>query len=210
MLELLCQRLADDQIKGLAHCRGDGEVEIMAADAQCLERHDAAQRDHAGLRSPCAHVDDHRSDGLVDGKVEADRRGHRRLEQHRRSCARSSDRLLERTTLDRGSRSGNRQDDARTAHAPHPAAVQHGPEHPLGHVEVGDRSLANGPDCHHVICRSANQVVRVVSEGQDLSGPSVDSHHRWLVDHHATSLDDDPRRRGPEIDGKVARHRAQL
>jgi hypothetical protein len=88
--------------------------------------------------------------------------------------------------------------------------MKHGSQHSFGHVEIGNGTLANGPDGHHMICRSANEIIGVMTERQHFTGSSVDSDHRWLVDHQASPLDDDPRRRCSEIDGQVARHKAQL
>ena len=71
------------------------------ADADGLERDDAAERDDRHLRRAATDVDDHVAERLVDRQRRADRRGHRLLDQVRLGGAGAPRRLEHRALLDR-------------------------------------------------------------------------------------------------------------
>ena len=80
-LDLLRGALADRDAVLAPQVRLDGGVDVEPADADGLERDDAAERDHRHLARATADVDDHVAERLVDRQRRADGGGHRLLDE---------------------------------------------------------------------------------------------------------------------------------
>src|SRR5205823_10944659 len=105
--------LADQHAVVAADVVDDRFVELVAADAHRARIHHAAERDHADLGGAAADVDHHRSGGVRDRQVGADRRGHRLLDQVYLAGACSYRTFPYGAALDLGRAAGHADDDAR-------------------------------------------------------------------------------------------------
>ena len=98
-LDLLGRALPDRHAVLTPYVGLDRGVDVERADADRLERHDAAERDHRDLGRAATDVDDHVAERLVDGERRTDRGRHGLLDQVRLRCARAAGRLENRALL---------------------------------------------------------------------------------------------------------------
>ncbi len=78
------------------------------------------------------------------------------------------------------------------------------PQHLLGHVEIGDHAVLQGPNGLDVRGRAADHPLGLGSHGKDGSGKGVDRNDGRLVQDDSASTHVDERVRRPEVDGHVA------
>ena len=86
-------------------------------------------------------------------------------------------------------------------------ALQQQPDHPLGDVEVGDRTAAQRPHGDDVAGRAPDHLPRLAAGRQHLAGLPVEGDHRRLVEHDAAALHVHERVRGAEVDRQVTGQR---
>ena len=114
--------------------------------------------------------------------------------------------LGDRPPLDLGDGRRHADHDARPVEAVDADAVEQEPDHPLGDLEVGDRSLAERPHGHDVAGRAPDHLPGLVAHRQHLLGALVERDHGRLVEHDAPAPLVDEGVGGAEVDGEVAGH----
>src|SRR5882762_3846576 len=77
------------------------------------------------------------------------------------------------------------------------------PEHLLGHVEVGDDAVLEGPHGENAVGGPAQHALRFESDALDLASSLLDRDDRGLVQHDALALHVDQRIGGAEIHGNL-------
>ena len=77
------------------------------------------------------------------------------------------------------------------------------PNHPLGHVEVGDGAFAQRADGDDVLRRAPDHLPGLMAHGQDFGGVLLERDHRRLVEDDAFALGVDEGVRRAEIDGEI-------
>ena len=162
------------------------------------------ERDHGHLGRAAADVDDHVAGRLGDRQAGADRGGHRLLDQVGLARAGRERRLLDRALLDAGHAGRHADDDARMRPAILMDLLDEVPEHLLGHLEVGDDAVLEGPDGLDVARRAAQHALGLDADRVHLAGALVDRDDRWLGEHDAATAHVDERVGRAEVDGHVA------
>src|SRR5690606_12138559 len=196
----------DQQVVVLLEVLHDGGVELVAAGADGLVDDDARERDDGDLGGAPADVDDHVADGLVDVEADPDGRRHRLVDELDLLGAGVLRRVADGPLLDLG-------DPAR--HADHHAAdarerarldpLDEPLDEVLGHLEVRDDAVVEGPDRLDVLVRALVHVERLDPDGLDLPRRAADGDDGGLVEDDPLVADVDQRVGGAEVDGDVDR-----
>src|SRR5215207_9663595 len=203
-LDLLGCLLPDHQLVLALDVVDDGLVELVAADADRLRHHDAAERDHGNLARSAADVDDHVPCRLAHRQPGADRRGHRLLDQVRLTGAGAEAGLLHRALLHPGHSGGHAHHHARVRPAILVHLLDEVAEHLLGHVKVRDHPVLEGTDRLDRPGGPAEHSLRLDADGVHLGGARVDGHHGRLREYDSAPAHVDERVGGPEVNGHVA------
>ena len=182
----------------------DRLVHLVAADADRLRDDDPAERDHRHLARAAADVDDDVAGRLADRQARADRGRHRLLDQVGLAGAGRQARLLDRALLDAGDARRDADHHARVRPAVLVHLLDEVPEHLLGHVEVGDHAVLQGPDRLDRARRAAEHPLGLDADGVDLAGARVDRDHATARTARSAPAHVDERVRGAEIDRHVA------
>jgi hypothetical protein len=111
-LDFFRRALADEQVVGPLHVVDDGEVELVAGDADGLGKHDAVEGNDGDLGGAAADVDDHVGGGFVDREADADRGGHGLGDGDDLAGAGVGGGLLDGALFDLGDAGGDGDDDA--------------------------------------------------------------------------------------------------
>src|SRR5258708_7940857 len=146
-LDLLRRALADEEVVGPLHVIDDGEVDLVARDADGLGKHDAVQRNDGDLRGAAADMIVDIGGGLGPPQAAAAGGGHGLEDGDDLAGAGVRGGFLHGALLDLGDAARNGDDDA----GRHDLGIvvhllDEVAEHRLGDVEVGDDAVLHRAD----------------------------------------------------------------
>jgi hypothetical protein len=170
----------------------DRLVHLVAAHAHGARIDDAAQRQHGDLGRAAADVDDHGARRLGHRQARADRGRHRLFDQEHAPRASRFGRFLNGAPLDGGGAGGHADDDLGTGEAsPVVNLADEMLDHFLRHLEIGNDTVAQGPDGGDIARGSAQHHFRLVADGEHvfLALDLGNGDYRRLVQDDAPSLD---------------------
>ena len=101
---------------------------------------------------------------------------------------------------------GHADDDLRSSEPAHPDTLEQQSDHPLGDLEVGDRTATQRTDRDDVAGGATDHLPRLATRREHLAGLSVECDHRRLVQDDAAALHVDQRVRRSQVDGEVTSH----
>ena len=205
-LELFAGPLPDGDAVLVTDVVLDGGVHVEATTADGVRGDDPTKGDDRGLGRSSPDVDHHVADRLVDVESGADGGGHRLLDEMRGGGAGTPGRLFHRTPLDRGDGRGDTDQDPRAVEPVDTSSPKEQPDHPLGDLEVGDRTLAERTDRHDVTGGTADHLPRLVADGEHFVRPRVERDDRRLVQDDALSSCVDEGVGRPEVDRQIPGH----
>ena len=61
-------------------------------------------------------------------------------------------------------------------------------QHGLRNIEISDHAIPHGTDCHNIAGGAPNHLPGFLTNCQDIVGISVNSNHRWLLQHDPLTL----------------------
>src|SRR5919197_146009 len=203
-LDLLGGLRPDQQLVLALGVVDDRLVELVAADPDRLRDHDAAERDDGDLGGAASDVDHHVPGGLADGKPGADGGRHRLLDQVGLTGPGREARLFDGSLLDAGYARRNTDDDAGVRPAVLVHLLDEVPQHLLGHVEVGDHAVLEGPDGLDRPRGAAEHPLGLDADRVDLAGAGVHGHHRGFGEDDPAPAHVDQRVGSAEVHRHVA------
>ena len=203
-LQVLGAALPDRQPVAVAQERRDRLVEVVAADPDRPRGHDRPQRQDGHLAGAAPDVDDRVGLRLVDLQPGADRGGQRLLDQVGGAGPGGQARLGERALLDVGDPRRGAHDHPRMREAPALDLAEEVAQHLLGHLEVGDHPVAQGPDRRDRGRGAPDHPLGLVAHRVHAAGGGVDGDDRGLGGDDALVAHVDERVRGAEVDRDVA------
>ena len=182
----------------------DGLVELVAGHLDGGGLHHAGQGDDRNIGGAAADVHHQMAVGLGDIDARADGGGHRLLDQIHLPCARLNARVNDAAFLHLGN-AGRHADD----HAGLEQTIGHHlanelPEHPFGHVVIGDDALPQGADGDDVARGAPQHFLRLTAHFQQLASGLIHGHHAGLPQHDALAPDVNQHRRGAQINTNVS------
>ena len=181
----------------------DGLVELVAGDLDGGGLHDAAEGDDGDVGGAAADVHHHVAVRLGDVYARADGGGQRLLNEVDLPGAGLDAGVDDGALLHLGD-AGRHADDHPGLEQPEGGHLaDEFPQHPLGHVVVGDDALPQGPDGHNIAGRAAQHLLGVGAHLQQLAGVLVDGYHRGLPQHHALALDVYKDGGGAKVDSNI-------
>src|ERR1019366_7519072 len=202
-LDLLCRALAEGQTEFLLHECDDRFIELVAADAHRLARHDAAQRDDRDLRGASADVDHHVAGWLVHGEAGSDGGCHRLFDDVRGPCASVFRCFHHSPPFDAGNTRRHADHHARLGEAALMHAMDEIPQHLLADLEICDHAVFERADRLDVRRCPADHPLRLCSYGQRASVFDVDRDHGGLVQDDAATAHVDEGVGGTQVDVHV-------
>ena len=164
---------------------------------------DAGEGNQRHLGGAAADIDDHVSGRFLHRQADADRGGHRLLDQVNLAGTRLLGGFADGAALDLGDagRDGDEHPRIRAAALVHLADEM--AEHRLGDFEIRDDAVLQRADRDDIARRPAEHAFGVVADGEHLVGAGLDRHDRWLAQNDAVVLDVDQRVRGAEVDADI-------
>ena len=184
----------------------DRRVQVEPAASHAVARHHASHRDDGHLRARPADIDDQMPDRFVDRQTGADRRRERLLDEGHLFPSAGRHGLFDGALLDLGALRRDADQDARLREPSRRHAAEHGGEVALGHLELGDRSLAQRSHGNDVAGIAADQIPGSLTDRDDGASVRVQRHDRRLVEDDPLALAVDDRVRRSEVDREVPPH----
>ena len=189
-LEILCCSLTDQKIVLLTHIPYNGFVEIIPCNLDGSAYHRAAKGNHCDIRRAAADVHDHVPAGLRDIDARADSCRNGLFNDVHLPCACLIGSILHSLLLHLGDSAGNtHRNPGLSEGSPAQCLLDEIFHHLLRHGIVGDDSLAQRPYRNDVAGGSAQHQPRVLPDGLDLVGISVECYYGGLLQNNALSSD---------------------
>ena len=169
----------------------------------------AGERDDRHLACAAADIDNHRTRRLADRKSDADRRGHRLLNEEDIPRTSRVRRILDRALLDLGDARRHGDDHARLRvlrpEALRTNLVDEVGKHRLGDVEVGYDARLHRTNRDDVPRSPAEHPLRFLAYGKDTLRAGLDGDDRGFTENNSAVLGIDERVRRAEVDADVCR-----
>src|SRR5699024_4878244 len=191
-----------------AHILDHGLVELVSGHLDGGGLHHAGEGDDGDVGGAAADIHHHVAVGLGDVDARADGGGHRLLNEVHPAAAGLDARVHHGPLLHLGDAGGDADDDPGLEDHEARHLADELPEHPLGHVVVGDDALPQGADGDDVAGGAAQHLAGLLANLQELAGILVHGHHGWLVENDALALDVDQNGSGTQVDTDIFRERA--
>ena len=168
--------------------RDDRFVKFVPAHPQAAAEDDAGQRDDCDFAGPAADVHDHVARRFMHRQSDADRRGHRLVNQDDVARPRMHCGILDRPFFHLRDSRGNGDDDPRGDELAVLDLLDEVPQHGLGDFEVGDHAVFHRADGHDVAGRAAQHPFGFLTDGEHVGRARLDGHHRRLPQNNSAIL----------------------
>ena len=197
-------RSPDHQVVRALHVLHDRFIQLVAGHPHAPAEDDAGKRNQGHFRRAAADVDDHVAGRILHRETDADRRGHRFLDQVNLARAGMRGGFADGAFFDFGDARGNRDHHPGTGAD---AAVVHFrdemAQHRLGHFEIGDDAVLERSHGNDVGRRAAEHAFRLVADGQHLGSAGLHRYNGRFAQNDTLILDVNEGVGGTEIDPDV-------
>ena len=202
--QLLRGAVADEDVVPLADVLDDRLAEGVAGHLDGGGLHDAGQGDHGDIGGAAADIHHHMAVGLGDIHPRADGGGQGLLDEVHPPGAGLDARVNDGALLHLGDAGGHADNHPGLEHPHGGHLADELPQHPFGHIVVGDNALPQGTDGHNVAGGLAQHLLGLCAHLEQLAGVLVQRHHRRLPQHNTLVLDIDQHAGGAQINADIS------